>query len=319
MKRKINRVGTNTLTVSLPTKWVQKQNIHRGDEVDVTEESHHLIISSTPHAHTSRIATINFDEFNTHMANKHLHEFYRQGIEEIHINFTNPTIYYPKHKTEWSVDKYINTIVDRFIGMEIISQTKNKIILQSFITHEEPKKVNVVQNRIYFLLKEFLDEMLNAARNNYAKFRERASDYHDNITKFIYYYLRLLNVSDMPEAHKARLTALYIVIDKIVDKLRHVSEKISTMKHITTKTTHHLKKIFDYFIEQFMLVHKENIPLLDINNLVKKRYLIVNALEKETFTLEEYKTIAEARLLLDTLNDFNETYVALRMEKYIKK
>ena len=44
MKRKINRVGQNTLTVSLPTKWVKKIGIKQGDELDIFEEGRNLTI-----------------------------------------------------------------------------------------------------------------------------------------------------------------------------------------------------------------------------------------------------------------------------------
>ncbi|MCK5630481.1 MAG: AbrB/MazE/SpoVT family DNA-binding domain-containing protein, partial [Nanoarchaeota archaeon] len=35
MKRKVNKVGQNTLTVSLPSKWVKKLNIKPGDELEL--------------------------------------------------------------------------------------------------------------------------------------------------------------------------------------------------------------------------------------------------------------------------------------------
>ena len=38
MKRKVNRVGANTLTVSLPSKWAMKYGIKAGDEIEGNEE-----------------------------------------------------------------------------------------------------------------------------------------------------------------------------------------------------------------------------------------------------------------------------------------
>ena len=43
MKRKINAVGTGTLTVSLPNKWAQKYNLKKGDELNVAEEGGSLV------------------------------------------------------------------------------------------------------------------------------------------------------------------------------------------------------------------------------------------------------------------------------------
>ena len=38
MKRKVNLVGQNTLTVSLPTKWAQEHGIKKGIEVELLED-----------------------------------------------------------------------------------------------------------------------------------------------------------------------------------------------------------------------------------------------------------------------------------------
>ena len=35
MKRKVNLVGQNTLTVSLPTKWARDNGIKKGDEINI--------------------------------------------------------------------------------------------------------------------------------------------------------------------------------------------------------------------------------------------------------------------------------------------
>ena len=38
MERKINRVGTNTLTVSLPQSWVKRYQLRAGDSIAVEEQ-----------------------------------------------------------------------------------------------------------------------------------------------------------------------------------------------------------------------------------------------------------------------------------------
>ena len=39
MKRKINRVGPNTLTVSLPSKWAKRYGLRKGDEINLEEQT----------------------------------------------------------------------------------------------------------------------------------------------------------------------------------------------------------------------------------------------------------------------------------------
>ena len=66
--RKINRVGTSTLTVSLPNKWVNMHNVHAGEEVNVIEEDSRVVISlknSQPLHKTAHIHLKKGDIFRT--------------------------------------------------------------------------------------------------------------------------------------------------------------------------------------------------------------------------------------------------------------
>ena len=45
MKRKIIKIADKTLVVSLPTAWVQSQNLDKGGEVDVEVADYKLIIT----------------------------------------------------------------------------------------------------------------------------------------------------------------------------------------------------------------------------------------------------------------------------------
>jgi len=44
MKRKINKVGHNTMTISLPSEWVKQNNLTKGDELEVKEDGRQLIV-----------------------------------------------------------------------------------------------------------------------------------------------------------------------------------------------------------------------------------------------------------------------------------
>ncbi|MBN1544533.1 AbrB/MazE/SpoVT family DNA-binding domain-containing protein [Candidatus Woesearchaeota archaeon] len=317
MKRKVNRVGQNTLTVSLPAKWVKNTGIKAGDELDIEEEGNNLILVKEKPAKKIKTVVLNIDTFNKMLLNRYFHEFYRQGVEEIILKFTKEKM--PDYKSGPSIyiDKHVKKLVERFIGLEITSQTKNKIVLQSLMGEEEHGKMDVVQKRVYFLVKEFLDEFVNAIDGDFEKFRLAAYDYHDNIAKFSYYYLRLLHLSDIPEDKKARLFGLFMTIDKAMDKVRHTSERVFEMKKMTPDVKSYLKEIFSLFLEQFDMIFKQNYSIEDLNGLIKRRYSLVKKVESAKFNEPALKTISECKMLLDTMVDFSETYVSINTEKYI--
>jgi phosphate uptake regulator len=316
MKRKVNRVGQNTLTVSLPAKWVQKQGISAGDDLDVEEEGNNLVIIRDAGKTKINKVILVLDDLNKMLVNRYLHEFYRQGAEEIVLKFAKQKIPDYKTKTQIQIEKHVKKLVERFIGLEVVSLTKNKILLQSLMAAEEPGKIDVVQKRVYFLVKEFLDEMILALDKDFRDFHEKSYDYHDNIAKFTAYYLRLLHFSDLPDEHKTRLFGLFMVIDKMIDKVRHTSEMLDDMKKITEKVKGYLREIFDLFLQQFDLLFKKKCGACDVESLVKKRYALVHKINSERFSYEEIKVMAESKILLDTIVDFSETHIALTMERY---
>ncbi|MBW2967305.1 AbrB/MazE/SpoVT family DNA-binding domain-containing protein [Candidatus Woesearchaeota archaeon] len=317
MKRKVNRVGQNTLTVSLPAGWVREHGVKAGDEIEVVEEGSNLVLVRGERDKKLVRAVLNVDNLNKMLVNRHLQEFYRQGADEIVVKFTKETI--PEYKTgkQVAVDKYLKKIVERFIGLEIVSQTKNKIVLQNLISEAEQEKLDVVQKRIYFLLKEFFDEFVAAMDGDFREFHAQTYSYHDNIAKFTAYYLRLLHMSDVPAELKARLFSLFTLVDKIVDKVRHTSERIEEAGRIPPKVKRYVKDIFNFYLSQFDIFLKKKCSVEDLEHIIKKRYTLLKKIESENFKLEELKVMTECKILLDTIVDFSETYVAMNMEGYV--
>ncbi|MFP4424047.1 MAG: AbrB/MazE/SpoVT family DNA-binding domain-containing protein [Candidatus Woesearchaeota archaeon] len=319
MKRKLNRVGLNTLTISIPSKWAKKNNLSAGDELRVNEGEQELIVSVEKPAKKIKSARLDLDKFNKMMVNRFFHEFYRQGVEEIVVHYTKPNLidYKDQGEKEIPVDQHIKRLIERFIGMEIISQTQGKIVIQSLMAKDEAEKIDVVKRRIYYLIKEYLEEFLKAMDSDFEAFHQKNYDYHDNIVKFICYYLRLLHFSDTSPEMKSRLFGLYTIIDKMIDKLRHTSERVAEKKKITKNTKEMLNLIFNLFLDQFDAVLKDNFSKKDLEDLIKKRYEVVHAIHGKKFNDSEMHILLECKILMDTIVDFSETYVALHAEDYL--
>ena len=55
MKRKLVKQGPATLMVSLPVKWLQSQNLNKGDEVDIEVKDNKIV----------NFEEVFFDDFKT--------------------------------------------------------------------------------------------------------------------------------------------------------------------------------------------------------------------------------------------------------------
>ncbi len=319
MKRKVVRHGTSTLTVSLPSKWARKLGIKHGDEIDVEEEGRKLEVSTEKDKDRAKKAFLDLKDLNRMLLDRFLSEFYREGVEEIVINFESPLIYDDKNEKEIDARKYLKRMIERFIGMEVISASEKRVVLQSFLKGEESREASRVLKRVYYLLKEFTDEFMGAMDRDFAEFHKASYDYHDNVVKFISYYLRLLYLSDMEEPKKMRLTGMMTVVDKSVDIIRHCSERIAEIKKPSPAIKKRMGEVFETFLQMFDIVIKEKASLEDLRRLTRRRYILIKAIRSGNLHEKERHALLEAKPLLDAITEFFEDYIALNMNNYVRE
>lgn len=316
MKRKVNRVGVNTLTVSLPSKWAKENLVSVGDEVGIEIKEREMIITSDGKKRLNAVS-LDVNNFNNVIINKFLMELYRQGVDRITLNFKDNKFYDYKSDKSYLFDKYIlDQVNKRFIGLEVISKTKNKIVLQNLIPSDRHEKINTIKNRIYFLTKDFLEEFIDSMGKNFSQFHDKTYDLHDNIARFYSYYIRLLNISNLPEEQRVHLYGSFTLLDSVIDKVRHTSERVNELDRISPKLKLNLKKLFLFHLDQFQIVLKERMTIKELDEIIKKRYELVKILNKEKFSEAERKVINEASLILDLIKELTETYAAIHLKEY---
>lgn len=314
MKRKINRVGISTLTVSLPSKWVKANGLKAGQELEVLDEGKIIHIFAGAIQKNKKV-NVCIDNYDSLMLKRLLNQLYINGINEITITFSDASIINYKTGERIEVERHIKELIPRFIGLEVISQGKGKVILQNLLPIGESENIEIIQKRAYFLIKEFLHEFINNF-NDFKQFYSKAYDYHDTVDRFVNYYLRLILASDLDEANKSREVAFYEKVRTMLDKVRHTAERISEMKKITPKIKEYVAAIFGYYISQFNLKFQSNISAKDISHIVKQRYELIKKINNENFTLEEARVVQECKIMLDTVVEFLDDYLRKDFDKF---
>ncbi len=88
MKRKVNLVGTNTLTISLPTQWAKTHGIKKGDELDVVDDGPILNIGSK---HKPQFLEVKLDLSGTGvMLNRAIVAIYKAGYDRALVSYESP-------------------------------------------------------------------------------------------------------------------------------------------------------------------------------------------------------------------------------------
>ena len=136
MKRKVNRVGQNTLTVSLPSKWAKKYGVNVGDELEVVEEGGSLLVGAK--------VTLLKKEINVKiLSSKYefvkalIRNLYIHGFEKVKINYNSKLNY-----------TYISKAVNELSGFEIIKETDKDCIIET-ISEIKSDKFTLFYNKLF--------------------------------------------------------------------------------------------------------------------------------------------------------------------------
>jgi phosphate uptake regulator len=88
MKRKVNRVGQNTLTVSLPSTWAREHGIKPGDEIEVAEDGSNLVMGSVVSPREMEIS-VDLTDAGV-MLNRIAVAIYKAGFDKANITYNTP-------------------------------------------------------------------------------------------------------------------------------------------------------------------------------------------------------------------------------------
>ncbi len=211
MKRKINEVGTGTLTVSLPNKWVKKNNIKKGDEIDVIEGYKELKITCEPrNGGKSVMADLSGIKTST-LLNFVIINLYLKGYKRIELTYNEKVsttgLYNKKEmKTFFLIDKVVNQLV----GLEIIEDKPGYCVIEE-ITNTDSCSFDNTFRRSFLLLIEFSKNVCDNINKPNNDVNDYLSEYFHrfySINKFFNYSLKLLSSANMPSDEILRYTLL---------------------------------------------------------------------------------------------------------------
>ncbi|MEM0456174.1 MAG: phosphate uptake regulator PhoU [Nitrososphaerota archaeon] len=154
--RKLQKVGTATLTVSLPKKWVLKKGLKPGDRVTLIENEDGSLRLDVGDVKTAEetVFTINYDLCNSNNILKRLIiGAYLQGADILKIISSNAL-------TTDTISE-IQATVDKLPGFEIVEQTYRTVLIQSFL---DPSKfpIEVLLKRLQIMVASILNQVISS-------------------------------------------------------------------------------------------------------------------------------------------------------------
>lgn len=227
MKRRVIQIADSTQLVSLPRKWALQHAIKKGDELDITEEGNRLTISLQGEGEKEEKVELNITDLDKDSIIFLIRGLYIRGYDEIKLIFDKPTTKHHRVGKDVRFSWVVHNETTRSTGLEIIQEKPNFIVLKR-IAESSMREFDSILRRVFLL-------MIDAAKDLYEGVKERdfelvksLEEKHDNITKFVFYNLRLLNtVSYINYKDTPFLFHIISSLDVVIDILRNAARDIA--------------------------------------------------------------------------------------------
>ncbi len=230
MRRKVVKHGPSSLVVSLPSSWVRKNRIKKGDELDVSEDVAGLRIA-TELPSENKSVDIDVSGLDRSSIMYYLRTMYKLGYDEVRITFSNQLVPHLRLQEKRTVISVIHEELARLIGIEVIEQRQNRCVVR--VVGEMPEEnFRILLRRSFLLLKDMFSDFETGYARGDSPLLQTLEEKHNSITKLLSYCVRFLKTKGQG-GPKLTLAAHAIIVfaDKICDCLKECGRIVLAEMH----------------------------------------------------------------------------------------
>jgi len=180
MKRKIVKTGQNTLIVSLPSTWIKRHNLEKGQFLELEENAGVLKIYPTERA--KKNLKIGFNEEGYWYINRILRRIYAAGYDEVEIEYSKPE----------QID-FIRQCVGFLDGFEVIQSKTDSCILKNILKPENIAYEDLLEN-VMWLIHSQLVIFDEACKKESKKRLKEINGINHTVIKLAHLGRRILNL-----------------------------------------------------------------------------------------------------------------------------
>jgi len=199
MRRKIIKLSTSTHVISLPVKWLRKNKLAKGDEVDLREKENSLTISSS-RLDKGREIILDVAGLGRQMSWRYLDASYEAGYDSIILKRKN--------------QDYLSKAGKHFPGMMIIDERKDTVHLKDIA--KETKDIDKILNRIFNMVIALIEDamIMLAEKDKIGLSRIKKRD--TSINSYISYFKRQVTKFHNSDVN---ITTYIKLIEMLSDKI----------------------------------------------------------------------------------------------------
>ncbi len=276
MKRKVIQVGGKTMLISLPSSWIKKFKVNKGDELNILEKNNSLIISTNSRKVHSKDIYLDISKMDKGLVRLVLSAIHKSGYTKIKLSYkTNQQIN--------TVEEMINEVMT---GFEIIEQ-KDNICRVKMIAKNLDSEFDVSLRRIFLVSLSLAKDGLESIKNNDIEGLKSIIKKELINNKLTNFCESLINKEEFEKYNKK--TFIYLIVwslEGIADDYKDIYKiLISSKKNLLNKSDIDLfSKVNDLLELYYKIFYNFNyLDLMKLNNRCKK---LKNDLIKSGFKTE---------------------------------
>ncbi len=275
MKRRIIKQGHNTMTITLPSEWIKKLNLHPGHELEVFENSGSLIINGKQH-NKLLTATIDITGFDVPMIWRFFQAAYREGYDEIKLvynphkkNQAGAFDFYTSHlayekmgekKRFKPVIDMIHEIVSRFVGIEIIEHGEGFCVIRE-MGEPSAKEFDNSLRRIFLLIDDLFDNIIYKIEHKETGHIDICKELHTldrSVDRFVDYCCRINNkINDSSfQKNKPIMFSTLFLLELLGDEFKYIGTHLATTKKDINEVLPFAQRVKDHFDMYYHLFYK---------------------------------------------------------------
>ncbi len=233
MKRKLIKQGLGGITLTLPIKWIRELNLDAGAEVEVNQTEQGILISSETLEGKKKTKELFIKKEEKDRLRTILSSLYRQGYDEIILNF----------ETFFSLSE-ITKIVESLMGYIITEQTQKKVIIKNAFK-DDFEEINTIISKMFITTTFFLKQSADYLSG--AKIKEdELSNLRNSIIKLRDYCQRMINVQQFEKEKSYEYHLLVFTLEKIAS---NSSNLLTFKKKIQSSSIKELEEVINYLVE----------------------------------------------------------------------
>jgi phosphate uptake regulator len=179
MKRRLVKQGTATLMISLPSKWIQANNLGKGDEIDIDEKNNTLFLSTS--SKVNKEIVIKITNNNRKDLKNILTHAYRKGFNKILL----------QGSFQDSIREIRSIVNNLLMGFEITEHDKSQLILEN-ISEPTEQKYDILIKKLFHIVKETQEIILADSKSNKFNNFQEIEDLKKQHDRFILFCRRVL-------------------------------------------------------------------------------------------------------------------------------